>query len=437
MKNALFSLILACSAAAYAETLLIDLPTALRLADEKNTELAIEVQRVARAELDQSAAWYQWIPTLRIGAGYAWQDGAVQETSGNVMDVERNARYYGMGGMTQPGLSVGLDLSEAIFAPLAAKQRLHAAELGEESARLRVMLEVASAYYELVRSTREVEVAKLSADHADKLAKQTADFSSSGEGLQADAERAEVESLIQQQKVELAMERTEAAGIKLARLLRLDNPVQLVPADRMIAPLALLDAGADLQSLVAQALDDRPEIGRNHAELAAADARLKQEKFGLFLPKVEVGYSYGNFGGGPGTGNDYDDRRNDLYGVVYWQFDSLGLRNRNNIRKQRAMMEEAKAMQEQTRVDIAAEVRLAHAELNGARRRLDLAKRAVDGARKSYDLNLERVFENQGLPLEALQSIKALAEAEGLYLNVATQYNLAQLRLVSATGKGL
>ena len=80
---------------------------------------------------------------------------------------------------------------------------------------------------------------------------------------------------------------------------------------------------------------------------------------------------------------------------------------------------------------------MAHAEFTGAKRQLDLSKRAVDSARKSYELNRERIFENNGLPLEALQSIKALAEAESLYLAVATKYNMAQLRLVSATGQGL
>ncbi len=100
-------------------------------------------------------------------------------------------------------------------------------------------------------------------------------------------------------------------------------------------------------------------------------------------------------------------------------------------------MNEAKAMEEQMLVDIVAEVRMAHAEFSGAKRQLDLSRRAVDSARKSYELNRERIFENQGLPLEALQSVKALAEAKSLYLAIATKYNLAQLRLVSATVKGL
>ena len=198
-----------------------------------------------------------------------------------------------------------------------------------------------------------------------------------------------------------------------------------------------MEPGFNVEDLVGQALDVRPEIGQNRATMAAEEARLKQEKYGIFIPKVEVGYSYGNFGGGTGTGSSFDDSRNDLYGMVYWQFDSLGLRNRNNIKLQQARINEARAIEEQALVNIVAEVRMANAQFQGATRQLGLAKRAVDSARKSYELNSERIFENQGLPLEALQSIKALSEAESLYLAIAAKYNLAQLRLVSSTGQKL
>jgi outer membrane protein TolC len=255
--------------------------------------------------------------------------------------------------------------------------------------------------------------------------------------LQADAERAEVESLIQQQKVEVAAERVELASHKLARLLRLDLNIDLAPAVNMITPLPLMSTEAGVDELVIQALEVRPEIGQHRAEAAAEQARLKQEKYGIFFPKLEVGYSYGNFGGGTGTGSDYDDGRSDLYGMLYWEFDSLGLRNRNRMKLHEAEMIKAKTLQEQAVADIAAEVRMAHTEFESAIRQLDLAKRAVDSARKSYDLNSERIFENQGLPLEALQSIKALLDAESFYLAIATKYNMAQLRLLSATGKTL
>lgn len=441
MKRNLPFLVLILAAAAHAQPQPIDLPTALRLADEQNTDLAIQIQQTTRAELDKAAAWYQWVPTLRVGASYGWQDGPLQETGGNVADVERNSRYaglgagaYGAGLPVRPGLSAGIDLSEAIYAPLAAKQRFRAAQLNEESVRLRVMVDVAAAYFELARATREVQTAEACADHARLLAKQTADFAASGEGLRADAERAEVESLIQQQKIELAQERRATAAIRLRMLLRLDDALDLVAADGLIAPLELVDGGTPVQELVDRALASHPDPRRSQALRAAETARLRQEQYGIFLPKLEVGYSYGTFGGGPGGGNDYDDQRHDAYGMVYWQFDSLGLRNRNQIKKQYALVAEARAREDQSLVDIAAEVRTSHAELHSAQRRLALSKQAVDRARSAYELDCERVFENQGLPLEALQSIKALAEAESLYLAAAAQSNVSQLRLFAATG---
>lgn len=97
---------------------------------------------------------------------------------------------------------------------------------------------------------------------------------------------------------------------------------------------------------------------------------------------------------------------------------------------------EAEVQQQRASI-AAAEVRLAYAEFSSAQRQLDLSKRAVKSARKSYELNSERIYENNGLPLETLQSIKALAEAESLYLAIATKYNLAQLRLLSAAGQNL
>jgi len=438
------ALSLASAFAIQAEELVIDLPSALMLADERNTELAIQLQRVEHAALEQSAAWYQWIPTLRLGASYAWQDGALQETSGSIMDVERNSRYAGLGagavGAGLPalsGLSLSLDIAKAIYAPLAAKQQHDAARFEEESVRLDVMLDVATAYYELVRAARELAITKLSAENAARLGKLTADFAEIGEGLLADAERAAVESLIQQQKVELARERMEAASIELVRLLRLGEHVRLLPADSMIAPIPFVDSAVALQDLLSQASESRPEFARDRAIIEAEEARLKQEKYGLFIPNVELGYSYGNFGGGEETGNSYEDSRSDMYGMVYWQFDNLGLRNSNNIKKRRARINVAKALEQQTMTDVIAEVRTAHTELKSAERQLDLTRRAVDSARRSYELNNERIFENQGLPLEGLQSMKALAEAESLYLAVATKYNLSQLRLASSTGQGL
>jgi outer membrane protein TolC len=424
-----------------AEEMLIDLPATLRLADQRNTELALQVEKLNHAELDVDAAVYQWIPTLRLGHSYAWQDGALQNTNGTVANVERNARYTGLGagavgaGLTsRPGLSLNLNLAKAFYEPLAAKQKRLVVTAASQAVRLDVTLAVTEAYYDLVRAVRAQVLAKEATAHARQLADVTVDFAESGEGLPADAERANVEMLLQEQSTELATERIETAAVKLAWLLHLDN-VQLRPAEQVIRPLKLVKPDLPLKTFVDKALVQRPEIKQSLAAIDAEKTQLDMEKYKPFIPNVEVGYSYGNFGGGRGTANLFDDDRRELYGMLYWQWDHLGFGNHVSKRRQRLRMMEAKIYERKFRSDVVAEVKTAYYQFTGSGRRLAIAKQTINSARRAFVLNNERIHENQGLPLEALQSMKVLAEAETLYLDIAAKYNLAQFRLQAATGQ--
>jgi outer membrane protein TolC len=440
MNKCILSLLLVSVAMAQAEQMVIDLPAALRLAGVQHSVLAIQLEKLKRAELDVDAAWNQWIPTLRLGAGYTWQDGPLQNTDGTVSDYERNARYAGMGAgangsalPTRPGLSLHLNLADAIYEPLVAKQRRRAEKLTSEAVQIKVMLGVTEAYYELVSASGHVEIARQATVNSRQLADVTARFAESGEGLAADAERATVEMLLNEQNIELSAERLEKAAIDLARLLRL-NDVQLRPAETTVEPLSLIENGTELKSLIDKALAQRPEIRQSRMRLNAERTQLKQIKNGLFIPRVEVGYSNGNFGGGSGLSSDIDGHRDDFYGMLYWQFDHLGFGSRTRTRRQRSRMIDAQIYRQQIMIDVTAEVKANYVEFTGSERRLDIARRAVKSARRALELDNERIFENKGLPLEGLQSMKTLAKVESLYLAVAAKYNMAQVRLLAATG---
>ncbi len=441
MKKWILMLLAVWPLAAQAETLKIDLPAALRLAEGQNSVLALQLEKLKHADVEVDVAKHQWIPTLRLGTGYTWQDGALQDTTGAVSNVERNAQYTGVGtgavgsGLpARPGLSLNLNISEAIYQPLAAKQRRRADLLTSEAVRLQVMLRVIDAYYQLVSAARTVEIGRTAQTHAEQLADVTARFAESGEGLTADSERAAVEMLLQQQRVELALERLEQASIELIRLLRLDEDVSLRPTETTIQPLSLLEKDIELSLLVERAMAQRPEIDQGEASLSAERTQMKQEKVGLFIPRVEVGYSTGNFGGGTGAGQDYDDDRSDLYGMVYWQFDQLGLGSHAKTRRQRIRIAENLIRNRQVKADISAQVKTAFQQYNSSQRRLEIVQRAVQSAQRAFDLNKDRIYQNKGLPLEAMQSMRALAQAESLYLDIAAKFNTSQFRLLAATG---
>ena len=59
---------------------------------------------------------------------------------------------------------------------------------------------------------------------------------------------------------------------------------------------------------------------------------------------------------------------------------------------------------------------------------------AATFAQQSYDRNLERIRNVQGLPIEVLQSIQALDTARREYLRAVVDYNTAQFRLHRALG---
>jgi outer membrane protein TolC len=63
-----------------------------------------------------------------------------------------------------------------------------------------------------------------------------------------------------------------------------------------------------------------------------------------------------------------------------------------------------------------------------------VAEQGIAAAQHSYERNLERIRNAQGLPIEVLQSIQALDAARREYLRAVVDYNTAQFRLHRALG---
>lgn len=425
-----------------AEVMRIDLSSALRLAHEENTDLAIQLERVKQAEINRDMAWYQWLPTVRAGFSSVDQDGPLQNTDGTVVDVDREAssRGFGLSGggsglASAPGVSLSVDLADGIFQPLSARQQLIAARAEEMETRQNLAIEVANSYYELVQSRRLVDVVTEAAANAANLEKVTADFASAGEGLQADADRAAVASLVQQNQLEMARVRTVNASNRLVRLLRLDAQVELEPVDDMIVPLDLFPVEPQLDSLINKALVNRPELKRYQALVMAEQANLNRATWGNLIPKLGASYSDYSFKGGRnGAVSPYHSRDESMV-ALYWELENLGLTAWAKKQGRESRLREAKAREEQAESDIIADVNTALSQFRATGRQLEFLRRAVDRARTAYSLSIERIYENQGLPLEALQAMETLAEVEALFLSASAQRNLAQLYLLAATGE--
>jgi outer membrane protein TolC len=417
--------------AAAPEVLEIDLAAALRLADERNLDVAIFLERVAEASAVVARARTFAIPSLRVGATRDRHEGTIQETSGQVVDIDRASRFRGV------GTSLSVDIADAIYAPLAAKQTRAAVAAAASANRHRVLLDVAAAYLRLLHARAEGAIVDGTLARAEDLAELTANYAEAGEGLLADAEMAAVQPLLWGQRRLQTDERLATSAAQLQRLLHLPGDVTLEPREVSVPSLEIFSPEEDVAALIARALDDRPETDQYDALVAAAESDLDAQRLGLFVPTVSLDYSTGDFGGGPGSTIANTGDRDDLALGLRWQFEALGFGHRARMDEKRAQLRRVGLERERLHDAIEAEVREAAARVRSFAAQRAYAEQAVTGARLAYDLNRDRIYDQQALPLEALQAMQTLAQAELAQLDTELGYALAQLRLFTAVGSPL
>jgi outer membrane protein TolC len=414
-----------------AEALKIDLGTALRLADQRNLDVAIYYERVAAAAAQLAEARLLAVPTIRVGSNYDRHHGTIQETSGVIDDVDRVSQFTGA------TASLGVDVANAVFAPLAARQNLDAVRASADANRHQVLVDVAAGYLRLLQARAETRVVDAALERANDLAALTGSYAQTGEGLVSDAQMAAVQRATWQQRQLAVRENLEAAIANVVRLLHLDADVTIEPLEETIPALELYRGDEQVAPLIERAVNGRPEAEQLDALHAAAEEELKARRYGWFIPGVSLSYGAGEFGGGPGSQIANTDHRDDLSLQLYWQFEGFGFGRRARIDADEARLREIGLQRDKLHDAIVAEVREALASTRSRREQLPFAETAVERATQAYELNRERIYDKQGLPLEALQAMQALATAELARIDALVGYDLAQIRLHTALGNPL
>lgn len=413
----------------------IDLASTLRLAAGRNLDLARSVERVNLAAARSDQAHLSIVPDLAAGAFFARQNGLLQEIGGAPIETERVNRSAGLGSSSGlPGVGLELNLSEAIFDPLAAKQDRKAVEATSRAREHQVMAEAAIAYFELVRALGHLQLAREIEGASRKLAESTRSFAEAGEGLDADAERAMATYLLRQGDRADAEAKLQIRSAALARLLHLPASLQLIPNEDRVAAVHLVNPDESAGRMVATALRYRPEASAMQAEVAAAAHRFTSEKIQPFLPNVAAGYSSYEFAAGRGTGTDRSDSRDEVAALIYWKLDGLGFGNEAATREKRSELALIKLEEERVLDEISFDVTSSRAEVIARRSRLPIGSQAAAHARRAYELTTERLMQSQGLPIEALASIQTLAESREAEIDAVLDYNIAQHKLLAALG---
>lgn len=424
-----------------AQMLMLDLPQVLEMASGNNLQMALARERIREAMADQKAAEVLWLPSVRFGMTYNKHEGTLQESSGRVIDVSRSSLMAGAGVFAVgagspmiPGLYLNLGLNDALFQPKIAQANTAARQDSAHAVTNATLLQVSLTYLDLLNAVQEKAIARQIVAKAKDLADLTASFARNGQGPQADADRALAELKIRENDVIRAEERQQVVAARLSELLHLPGDVQIFPGEEIVIPLALVQDTSDLRGLLATGLANRPELSASRNLVSEALYRLKREKTAPLLPSMLLGASYGGFGGSPSPDIiNYRDRF-DLDAGVYWEIRNLGLGELAARQSAQSRLEQSRVLELQMMDQVAREISQARSQVQARSRQIDIAKQSLVTAQNALKRDLQRITEGEGLPVEALQSLQLLNQAQREYLRVVTDFNEAQFRLQWALG---
>lgn len=424
----------------------IDLGTALRLAGGESWDVQLAVEKVRQAYTKLDAAKALWLPSLVAGVGYTKHDGQIQDTRGDVIDVSRNAFFVGGGAQAGSAplagpsggparMFVDLSLADAIFEPLVARQKANA-ENHRHSAVYNDTLQSASlAYFELLRSQGRHAAAERDVANAHDLVELTEAFVLSGKGSRADTARARTEESTRRQMRVQARLAMQVASAELARILRLDPETTLFAIEERLMPFEFVDRTVSLADHVQMGLGRRPEISAAQFGLDASSQRVRAEQFRPFLPHLTLGASAGGFGGGRDNRLQELNGRSDFDVLAIWRLKNLGFGTQADVEQSESQYWVAHHSLQKLRDTVTAEVTQAFYAVEAKREQIELAETNVKEAAESLKQNKARIRGLQGLPLETLQSVQAVALANANLVDAIVDFNQAQARMLRATGR--
>ena len=428
----------------------IDLPSALQLAGWNSPEVLLAQQRVLAVTARQQYAAAQALPNLNIGTNFDSHTGSLQQSTGQIIEVQRSSLYagaganaVGSGSVNTPGLQYNMNIGEAWFSYLVSRQQSERSQATAIATRNNTLLQVAIAYCQLVRAQGTRAIAVKVREDAVEVARITATFAKVGQGLPADAERAATEVGRRDADIFTADAAIIEASARLGQILNLQSSVRLQSSESWIVPRPIVPDPIPLPELIAIALYRRPEIAERRAEVHAAMLQLDGARLLLFSPQFIADFSDGTFGGGSDTntaatgsprfGGFGDRTDSDL--MLYWSIRNLGLANRALIKTATAQLAATNWERTQRLNEIRAEVADAFARTQSRAAQLNVRERAVASSERGFREDFQRAQAGEGRPIEVLDSLRLRARAQQDYLDTIANYNQAQYELYVAIGQ--
>jgi outer membrane protein TolC len=409
----------------------IDLATALRLAGAQNLDVEIARERLKEARAYYGQARMQFLPWLAPGAGYRRHDGNIQDVVGNIFDASKQSYTVGA------ALTAQVDLGDAIYKSLAARQLVTAAEQSAEARRQEMVYAAAGGYFDLARAQGAVGAAREGVRIAEDYTAQVRQAVEAGLAFKGDEFRAVAQAERNRLLLRQAEEQRSVAATRLAQTLRLPPTTDLVPQETELMPLSLVETNATLDALVARALAARPEL-QQLAALRESTGRVRAGvEYGPLIPTLGAQAYYGGLGGGRNDSLDNFDHTHDYLVGLSWKVGPGGLFDRARLRAAEARERTSGLELDKARDDVVRQVVEAQSSVRSLRDQLASAERVLAAAEEVLRYSRARKEFGVGIVLEAVQAEQELTRARLVYVDTLAGHNKAQFAWKRAVGQAL
>jgi outer membrane protein TolC len=407
----------------------IDLPSTLRLAGARNVDIQIANEKLAEARANNESATFQFFPWLGVGVGWRRHDNLIQNVEGKIIDVHKDS--YSVG----PALTAQVDLGDAIFKKLAARQNVKAADFALEAQRQDSLLAAAQGYFDLVRAHGAVGVAEEAIRISTNFAEQVQQAVGLGIAFKGDLLRVQVQTERYLLTLRQTLEQRGLVSARLAQTLHLDPAVELVSKDSDLVPLALVETNATLEALVTEAFATRPELKQSQAQIEAARQTHRGALYGPLVPSLGAQVFVGGLGGGSDGSAARFGESEDYQLTLGWRLGPGGLFDRGRVHASQSRLNIARLTSDKLTDEITRQVVEGHTRSQSLADQLMTARRALQFAEETLRLTRERKQFGVGAVLEDIQAEQELTKLRLDYLNALAEYNKTQYFLSKAVGR--
>jgi outer membrane protein TolC len=409
----------------------IDLATTLRLAGAQNLDVQLAHNAVAEAHANYVSALERFLPTLAPSASYLHHSGFDQDVNGRMVDVTKHNDTTGA------YLTAQIPVGDAIFTALQTHQLMAAADAGATAQEQDSGLTAAQQYFALVSAGALVEVVNDSLRISQTYEQQLKEAVQIGIAFKGDALRVQTQTERLQLDLTRARQQQRLAAAQLAQTLHLQPTVELIPAEREPAPLALSDLTASPEELIRTALRNRPELARSTAQIAAAEESRRGAIYGPLLPTIGGQAFAGQFNGGPGDTGDSGGARRDYAVGLSWKIGPGGLLDLGRIRASGARLTAAELSDEKLRDQIGREVVDGYTRVQSLFEQLRVARVNLNSAEETLRLTRQRKQMGVGIVLEDIQAQQELQKVRTDLVTIVTELNQQQYALLHSVGTAL